>query len=63
MRRSREVKAARTVTTKHFSGLRDLADQCGRRFVSGVVLYGGEQALPFGPKLHAWPLASLWSGT
>lgn len=56
-----EVKSARTVTAKHFSGLRDLSDHCGRRFVAGVVLYGGAQTLPFGPKLHAWPLASLWS--
>ena len=31
------------------------------RFIRGVVLYPGEERLPFGERLEAWPLATLWS--
>jgi len=30
------------------------------RFVRGVVLYTGDQVLPFGDRLVAMPLAALW---
>jgi predicted AAA+ superfamily ATPase len=56
-----EVKASKTVTTKDFSGLRDLADACGERFTCGVVLYNGEEAVKFGPCLHAVPIQTLWA--
>jgi len=41
--------------------LRALADVAGRRFVRGVALYLGAEAVPFGPNLHALPLAHLWT--
>ena len=31
------------------------------RFVRGVVLYTGGERLPFGERLEAWPLTTLWS--
>jgi predicted AAA+ superfamily ATPase len=55
-----EVKAASTVTSKDFSGLRLLAEATGKRFRSGVVLYDGKDTLPFGPRLWAAPISSLW---
>lgn len=51
-----EVKAAATVTSADFKGLRRLRDQCGKAFVSGIVLYDGVEALPFGEGLWAVPL-------
>jgi hypothetical protein len=27
----------------------------------GIVLYAGENVLPFGPDMHAVPIAALWS--
>lgn len=56
-----EVKAARTVTMKEFRGLEFLRDKLGDRFALGVLLYTGPDALPFGDRLWALPLASLWS--
>ena len=55
-----EVKTSATVSAGDFTGLQGLRDQLGRRFCAGVVLYG-EQRLPFGDKLWALPIESLWS--
>lgn len=55
-----EVKAASTVGADDFRGLRHLAERVGDDFVAGIVLYTGQQTLPFGPKLRAMPAAALW---
>jgi predicted AAA+ superfamily ATPase len=55
-----EVKAAATVVAADFRGLRMLRDVAGEPFVAGVLLYCGTQALPFGDRLWAVPLAALW---
>ena len=55
-----EVKASHTVTSRDFRGLRALAEATGKRFVRGVVLYGGAQTIPFGANLHAVPISALW---
>lgn len=55
-----EVKAGATVRTEDLAGLRNLAYHAGDRFVAGVVLYTGQQTLPYGDKLRAVPLDSLW---
>jgi hypothetical protein len=55
-----EVKAASTVGPDDFRGLRHLASRLGDDFIAGIVLYTGQQTLPFGPKLRAMPVASLW---
>ncbi len=55
-----EVKAASTVNTADFRGLRHLANRLGSDFHAGIVLHTGTQTLPFGPRLHAMPVSSLW---
>ncbi|MCZ8132576.1 MAG: ATP-binding protein [Steroidobacteraceae bacterium] len=55
-----EVKAAATVTTADFRGLRKLRDASGRKFASGVVLYDGETVAGFGDEMHAVPIRTLW---
>lgn len=55
-----EVKAGATVTNASFRGLRKLQEAAGSRFARGVVLYDGEQTLPFGDRLQAVPLRRLW---
>lgn len=55
-----EVKAAATVTTADFRGLRKLKKTAGKRFVAGVVLYDGEACAGFGEGLFAVPLRLLW---
>ena len=56
-----EVKASATLHNDDFKGLRALAETAPRKFLRGVVLYNGEQALPFGPNLWALPLHTLWT--
>jgi predicted AAA+ superfamily ATPase len=56
-----EVKAAATVGRKDFAGLTKLAAAAGSRFAGGVVLYDGEQSLPFGEGKRAVPVSALWS--
>lgn len=55
-----EVKAASTVRAEDFRGLRHLAERLGDDFVTGFVLYTGDQTLPFGPRLRAVPVSALW---
>ncbi|MDT8436815.1 MAG: ATP-binding protein [Gemmatimonadota bacterium] len=57
-----EVKAAATVTSSDFAGLRRLSEATGKRFVRGVVLHDGEIAAGFGDRLQAVPMGALWSG-
>lgn len=54
-----EVKAASSVNAHDFKGLRRLRSQTGSDFLTGIVLYDGPQALPFGDGLWAIPLAAL----
>ncbi len=51
-----EVKAAASVNAGDFKGLRQLRQQTSSAFVTGLVLYSGDHALPFGDGLWAVPL-------
>ena len=55
-----EVKAAATVTGSDFGGLRRLAEACGDRFALGLVLHDHDKIVPFGERLYAAPISSLW---
>ena len=55
-----EVKAGTTVTAGDFKGLKGLAEDAGRRWVRGIVLYSGSEMLPFGDNLTALPISALW---
>lgn len=56
-----EVKSSATVTSYDFSGMRKLEQACGEKFIQGLVLYDHDQVVPFGNKMLAAPLSSLWS--
>lgn len=55
-----EVKAAATVTSADFSGLRKLQGVAGKRFKAGVMLYDGETTASFGDGMYAVPIRTLW---
>jgi len=55
-----EIKASATVTSADFRGLRKLKEAAGAQFTTGVVLYDGEATFPFGDRLFAVPIRSLW---
>jgi predicted AAA+ superfamily ATPase len=55
-----EVKARGSVDDRDFRHLRHLASILGRRFVAGVVLYGGAETISFGANLFAMPVSAVW---
>jgi len=56
-----EVKLSGTVVARDFRGLKKLREVVGDRFSAGVVLYDGEDTVPFGEGLAAVPLSRLWT--
>lgn len=55
-----EVKAASTVRSEDFAGLRHLAERLGDDLVAGIVLHTGPETLSFGHRLRAMPVSALW---
>jgi predicted AAA+ superfamily ATPase len=55
-----EVKAAQTVSSRHFAALRHFRDKVGKRFAGGVVLSLTRQGASFGDGIWALPLSALW---
>jgi uncharacterized protein len=56
-----EVKAAATLGANDVRGLQVLASAAGKRWIRGVVLYGGTEVIPFSANLHGVPITRLWS--
>ncbi len=56
-----EVKASATLGTNDLKGLKALAELAGKRFHRGVVLYMGQDTIPFGSGIHALPIGVLWT--
>jgi len=57
-----DVKPSSTVKSGDFRGLKYLSHLLGDRFLSGIVLYTGDQPVPFGSNLYALPVSALWRG-
>lgn len=55
-----EITASTSLTGRQFRGLDFLKEKLGERFIAGIVLYTGTRALPFGDRLWALPIGSLW---
>ncbi|MCH8879233.1 MAG: ATP-binding protein [Planctomycetes bacterium] len=58
-----EVKAGATLGTNDLKGMKALAEIAGKRFHRGVVLYAGQDMIPFGSRIHAMPINALWAGS
>ncbi len=56
-----EIKAAETVRSEDFRGIQRLGRRLGEQLIAGIVLYAGGQPLPFGERLRAWPMSTLWT--
>lgn len=57
-----EVKAAASVTSADFRGLRKLKRTAGDRFAAGAVIYDGEITASFGDGMFAVPVRRLLEG-
>jgi uncharacterized protein len=56
-----EVKAARSATDAHTSGLRRFRDRYPKKFVRGYVLHSGDHITRYDDTLWALPFSALWS--
>ncbi len=56
-----EVKAAATISTKDFTGLKRFQSVASDRFKIGILLYDGDHTTAFGDDLYAVPLGALWA--
>lgn len=55
-----EVKNSKKVTPEDFKGLKYLQEKTKKKFLKGIVLYSGQQIIPFGEGLLAVPIHALW---
>ncbi len=55
-----EVKATVGLSRKDGKGLEAFRQAAGDRFHRGVILYAGQQLLPFGERTWAMPMDALW---
>jgi len=55
-----EVKSSASLKADASAGMKDLAESCGDSFVRGVILYLGDEVVPFARQIHAVPLRALW---
>jgi predicted AAA+ superfamily ATPase len=55
-----EVRSGSTIGAGDFDGLRVLAEAAGKRFVRGILLYGGGEILSFARNMAAAPISALW---
>lgn len=55
-----EIKASATVMGSDFNGIKKFQTIIGEKFARGIVLYDGEEVVPFGEKLLAIPISALW---
>jgi predicted AAA+ superfamily ATPase len=58
-----EVKASATVRASDVRGLWRLAERIPDRWHRGIVLYLGAQEIPFGERILALPITTLWETT
>lgn len=56
-----EVKAARSATEAHTSGLRRFRERYPSRFVRGFVLHSGDTTTRFDDEIWALPFSALWT--
>ena len=55
-----EVKTTSSPRSSDFRGLEFLREKLGQRFKAGVLLHTGTRSLPFGDRLWALPISTLW---
>lgn len=56
-----EVKASATIRPQDFRGLISLKEAAGDAFAMGILLlHDGARVMPYGDRLAAAPISSLW---
>ena len=58
-----DIKATATVRQADLRVLKRLANIAGNQFKLGVILYDATETLPFGERLWAAPISTLWGNS
>jgi predicted AAA+ superfamily ATPase len=56
-----EVKSANHLNGKDVEGIKFFRESIGEKFLKGIVLYTGNEIVPFQKDIHAVPVSILWS--
>lgn len=56
-----EIKLSASASPRDFAGLRILREHLGNKFIRGILIYTGNEIVPFGENLHAVPVSVLSS--
>lgn len=56
-----EIKASQTISAKDFNGLQLFSEVTAKKFHAGILLYTGENIIPFSKNLWAVPISLLFS--
>ncbi len=56
-----EAKASNKITAADFKHMKVFAEEQKDKFVRGIVLYTGEEVIPFAKNLYALPIKYFWS--
>jgi predicted AAA+ superfamily ATPase len=56
-----EVKASESVSSKDAEGVRFFKEAIKQRFLQSIILYRGQEIVPFGNFIKAIPASALWS--
>lgn len=56
-----EIKSAAAVDGNAFKGLKVLAEDVGKKFKRGIVIYTGEKSVAFADNMFAVPVETLWT--
>jgi predicted AAA+ superfamily ATPase len=56
-----EIKAGATLGASDVRGLHAMAGAAGQRWTRGVVLYTGNEIVPFAANLHGLPMSEVWA--
>ncbi len=55
-----EIKGKQQIEYEDFKGLRALKTASKDNFIRGIIVYPGEDCIPFGKDMFALPLSSIW---
>lgn len=55
-----EIKSTETISDEDFKELKKFQNKVGKKLKHGILFYSGNMILPFGEKLTAMPISSLW---
>ncbi len=56
-----EVKSGQKFDSTSFKTMKILADELKKKFIRGIVLYNGNEVIPFDKNLFAVPIQALWA--